>query len=209
MDKSPLSRLSPELRNNIYERALFERRPVSISKNFWTEPALLRTCKQIREEAELLFYSMNNFTCVTNVYDDHALCLAQWLGNGPKLKLALIKSLTLSIEVPGSGENWRFGDQKTLHQENYEALTKALHRSTFGRRRTEQVLRCSVNGKHDGLTCEQLSKLSKPDIRLHALATGFMLGFAFPKRYIEASSGEDLQPLWMELSTSRLEMLAQ
>lgn len=74
MENSPIGALPGELRNLIYEFALFEPNGVATA----TEPGLLRTCKTIREEAELMFYALNHFH--TTVHEDrisHNLC--RWL----------------------------------------------------------------------------------------------------------------------------------
>ncbi|KAF2483330.1 hypothetical protein BDY17DRAFT_310361 [Neohortaea acidophila] len=107
MDRSPLGALAPELRNRIYELALYERRPVSISKNFWAEAALLRTCKQVRQEAELLFYSINDFIFVTDLQENEDWKrLLHWVQRAPTQKFALIKSFTVQVEAPGRELPW-------------------------------------------------------------------------------------------------------
>ncbi|KAF2215876.1 hypothetical protein CERZMDRAFT_81966 [Cercospora zeae-maydis SCOH1-5] len=59
-EQSPLLRLSPELRNLIYEYALTE--PTSQEPNLLLpQPALTRTCDRIRRESLLLYYALNNF----------------------------------------------------------------------------------------------------------------------------------------------------
>ncbi|KAK5704352.1 hypothetical protein LTR97_003370 [Elasticomyces elasticus] len=59
---SRLLDLPPELRNAIYEYALVIHQPITISKTSqWTQPGLLRACKQIRQEAAPIYYGMNQF----------------------------------------------------------------------------------------------------------------------------------------------------
>jgi hypothetical protein len=67
-DAFQTARLPAELRNKIYHLGLYERRPVAISKTIANpEAALLRTCKQIRHEALLLFPQINDFTFITDL----------------------------------------------------------------------------------------------------------------------------------------------
>ncbi|KAK5684304.1 hypothetical protein LTS10_004171 [Elasticomyces elasticus] len=54
--------LPPELRNAIYEYVLVIEQPITITKTSkWTQPGLLRVCKQIRHEAASLYYNTNKF----------------------------------------------------------------------------------------------------------------------------------------------------
>lgn len=157
MERSPLASLSPELRNHIYELSLYERRPVAISPEFSSEASLLRTCKQIREEAQLLFYSINDFTCVVKLRDGNYEHLPHWLRSGPREKLSLVRSLTIRIEMPtkffdGLG---RFrGDAGPEQIEEPKEpfrhpIIDCLRRSDFGSRLRENVIKFSVNGMDD------------------------------------------------------------
>lgn len=76
---SPLWRLPPEMRNLIYEFALYQgdehgncpvRKSVGIP-----EPALLLTCKAVRKEAIGVFYSENRFLAVIRSFDPATLLL--------------------------------------------------------------------------------------------------------------------------------------
>ncbi|KAK5743813.1 hypothetical protein LTR17_002435 [Elasticomyces elasticus] len=59
---SLLLALPPELRNRIWEHTLVSREPhVKIDKETWRQPPLLRTCKQIRQEAGPMYYGLNKF----------------------------------------------------------------------------------------------------------------------------------------------------
>ncbi|CAK1366965.1 unnamed protein product [Cercospora beticola] len=53
--------LSAELRNEIYELALVKSEEIEITKETFAQPALLRTCRQIRAEAVQIYYSRNEF----------------------------------------------------------------------------------------------------------------------------------------------------
>lgn len=76
MDESPLAKLPPELRNRIYELALRQENPVRLHWTIWPEEkvhhmdatrstptilALTKTCRQIRQESNKLFYAVNRF----------------------------------------------------------------------------------------------------------------------------------------------------
>lgn len=64
---SPLLELPAELRNKIYFDVLVSEKPLGIAKQTHIydvrhkAPALLQTCRQIREEARTIFYSNNTF----------------------------------------------------------------------------------------------------------------------------------------------------
>ncbi|KAF7190953.1 hypothetical protein HII31_08112 [Pseudocercospora fuligena] len=61
--------LAAELRNRIYEHALVEEHTIAIHRNNITQPGLLRTCRQIREETRSMYYCGNNFKIETGAYD--------------------------------------------------------------------------------------------------------------------------------------------
>ena len=57
---SPLLKLSPELRNRIYEFALQEEDYIEIISRL-KPPSLLSTCTRIHDEATALWFELNNF----------------------------------------------------------------------------------------------------------------------------------------------------
>ncbi|CAK1366565.1 unnamed protein product [Cercospora beticola] len=67
MDKSPLGRLSAELRNEIYQLLVLADKPLAVCKNHSTpessatQPPITRVCRQIREESLGMFYHGNIF----------------------------------------------------------------------------------------------------------------------------------------------------
>lgn len=66
MDKSPLNKLSAELRNNIYEYAVTENEPLQVqslsgSANTAYPAAILDVCQHMRLECEAMFYASNTF----------------------------------------------------------------------------------------------------------------------------------------------------
>ncbi|KAK5134781.1 hypothetical protein LTR08_006156 [Meristemomyces frigidus] len=178
MENSPLSRLSPELRNQIYHLALYERRPVAITPNRTMEPSLLKTCKQIRNEAELLFYAINHFTAIITFSPSQHL--VYWLGQGPKQKLALIRSLTVRYERPGHGFH-PGGIARTANAVHYATFATrfALHNCTFGDRPIASVVRFFSNSAPDNVRMMETVKLGRVPLRLHVEATMLMMTAAF------------------------------
>lgn len=97
MDTSLFNNLPAEIRNIIYAYSLFSPDGVTIN----SEPALLRTCKQIRSEATLMYWAINNFKI--SIHEErlnHKLC--RWLQNAGS-RLRLVQSLTVHIEMPSVG----------------------------------------------------------------------------------------------------------
>lgn len=58
---SRLQSLPAELRNRIYRETFNHDEPVTITSNHFPEPALLRVCKQLRNEASPIFYGERTF----------------------------------------------------------------------------------------------------------------------------------------------------
>lgn len=56
-----LLELPAELRNKIYEYALYAKEKIAVTTSL-TEPSLLETCHMIRKEARSMWYTSNNFT---------------------------------------------------------------------------------------------------------------------------------------------------
>ena len=61
MEQSPLLRLPGELRNKIYEYVLVEDYPIDVFPGMTQPPALLATCKTIRNEGIVIWVSNNLF----------------------------------------------------------------------------------------------------------------------------------------------------
>jgi len=75
---SLLAKLSPEIRNLIYELALIEEADVEITVN--REAGLSETCRQIRQEFLGLYYSLNTFRAMVFGRDYCALdFIKRWL----------------------------------------------------------------------------------------------------------------------------------
>ncbi|KAK5701637.1 hypothetical protein LTR97_004455 [Elasticomyces elasticus] len=64
---SRLLDLAPELRNHIYRMAVIHDQPIVVSTQGYNIPPLLSVCKQIRHEAESVFYYENAFE--TELFD--------------------------------------------------------------------------------------------------------------------------------------------
>ncbi|KAK5725224.1 hypothetical protein LTR17_013176 [Elasticomyces elasticus] len=91
MDKSPLSLLPGELRNQIYELALHEPDDIVLETTYGkvTAPvntrALARTCRQLRNETHEMFFNCNDFTMKCHYfshgdtsYDVSVFAMAAW-----------------------------------------------------------------------------------------------------------------------------------
>lgn len=153
MDSSPLAKLSPELRNAIYHLALYERRPVAISPHYSVEPGLLRVCKQIRQEAELIFYDINAFSAMTqtNGEMDH---ITNWLQRLSPHKATLIKTFNLVLELSGRKCCARCFVPDLLQGETAMSVLQCIDelRQQFSSKQSvECVVRCVVNGSDDSM----------------------------------------------------------
>ncbi|KAI6831035.1 hypothetical protein KC342_g8117 [Hortaea werneckii] len=80
---SPLLKLSPELRNWIYDEVLISERIVRLTddmgKRIWSVPPLLQTCQWIQDEAMEMYYAQNSF--LVSAVDEEVcrVMLARWL----------------------------------------------------------------------------------------------------------------------------------
>jgi len=76
MDASPFTRLSPELRNTIYEFVFTSDYAITLQYN-GTQHALTKTCRQFRHETLRMYYSLARLNA--HLDDGPATPLAQWL----------------------------------------------------------------------------------------------------------------------------------
>ena len=88
--------LAAELRNTIFEYVLLDKNKIVITKKTFRKPALLRTCKQIQNEAGPIYYGPENkFGFVVKNYDALTLkhfCIASqglWRGSPPKFSMRM------------------------------------------------------------------------------------------------------------------------
>lgn len=66
MESSPFAKLSPELRNEIYELALRSNRTTLELRDMKNYNGLTQTCRQIRTECQAMLYALNNFAFTTS-----------------------------------------------------------------------------------------------------------------------------------------------
>ncbi|KAK5694957.1 hypothetical protein LTR17_024748 [Elasticomyces elasticus] len=66
---SRLLDIAPELRNHIYRMAIIHNQPIVVSTQGYNIPPLLSVCKQIRHEAESIFYYENAFETELSDYN--------------------------------------------------------------------------------------------------------------------------------------------
>ncbi|KAK5112308.1 hypothetical protein LTR85_011580 [Meristemomyces frigidus] len=200
MNHFPLLRLPPEIRNVVYHIALYERRPVAISPNRPSEPSLLKTCKQIRQETELMFYAINDFTTTMTIGPHKHL--VHWLSK-PQRKLALIKSFTVRIELPG----FDFWDVDALAEisrtermgptgRDLPTILTIVRRCAFGQRALESVLRFSVNGAGDDLRYFDALQLDLETFRKHFMAELLLMMVVFGSDAMDAMLEEEEPGCW-------------
>ncbi|KAK6392664.1 hypothetical protein LTR65_003437 [Meristemomyces frigidus] len=102
---SLLLRLPPELRLSIWEFALVEDGPVRVTP-LLQQPGLLRTCRQIREEAMKTWLHSNFFWF--DVVDCDATLIKAFVKHARQLISTLGLALTLRGGCDGNGrEHWR------------------------------------------------------------------------------------------------------
>ncbi|KAF2170181.1 hypothetical protein M409DRAFT_19784 [Zasmidium cellare ATCC 36951] len=106
--------LPPELRNDIYERALIQPTTITVTHSL-KDPKLLRTCRQIRFEARKIFYLRNSFRVVVHncdarllaAFERHIAQFEQW--EGGKIKVETLLYIAISgRKVWGNLVQWCF-----------------------------------------------------------------------------------------------------
>lgn len=145
MDNSPFARLSAELRNKIYEFVLVEIKPRVELHQFPSSNNLTKTCRQIRRESSLIFWSSNHFL----EYDArdwdliriraHPRCArtALLLNSLGKEVASCIKCLTLVLDV---GILYKF--------HGLESGGKKLGEARAAERRETRVVKATDWGAH-------------------------------------------------------------
>ncbi|KAK5715099.1 hypothetical protein LTR15_010515 [Elasticomyces elasticus] len=113
-DEKPclLLKLSAELRNNIYELVLLSEDSIDIRTE--TQPAIARTCRQIREECIQIYYGQSKFEFVTaSAQDDTLDDIAHWLERiGPE-HCRVLSTIKIKTGVPNG---LMLDDEDTTHQ---------------------------------------------------------------------------------------------
>lgn len=107
MDNSPLGRLSPELRNQIYElvfqpsnRSYLQVRPTRLdAANFAQTIAIAQTCRQVRAEARLLFFATNDFRFDCSSAPKSLVAPTRWLQNVGPDALEVMRSMLIGSVV--------------------------------------------------------------------------------------------------------------
>ncbi|KAF7189273.1 hypothetical protein HII31_09426 [Pseudocercospora fuligena] len=151
MDKSPLQKLAPELRNRIYEAVLVsDSCLVTTCENAWfgpilptaTQPLITKVCKQMREETLRLFYNSNTFQILLQIPGNDAntpskqtLDARNWLLKvDPEChKSVKILNLYLEFEVLCSA----FRDTLRNVTAELKLLSKLLHRCGYNSSRLQ------------------------------------------------------------------------
>ncbi|KAH9842189.1 hypothetical protein Tdes44962_MAKER01567 [Teratosphaeria destructans] len=110
--RSPLLALAPELRNEISELAVVEPDGITIPASGKVKlPALLAVCREVRQEAEGVYFGMNTFKSVVGFKD---FSVINWFANLTERQRRLTKKI--SIKFSASVE------LKKLHCELVKAL---------------------------------------------------------------------------------------
>ncbi|EME43149.1 hypothetical protein DOTSEDRAFT_54046 [Dothistroma septosporum NZE10] len=167
MENSKLGKLPAELRNLIYEFALRSPADVQIRR----EPGILWTCKQIRAEAEQMFYAVNDFFGIEHEdHESHGLC-CEWLKTKASY-LHLIRSLTIRCEMPSLGRKVPQIDPTQVEEMDDEVAFRGfyhqlhimdeLREAQFGRD-VGNVVRFTLNGAHDVESFDQIDAMSTED----------------------------------------------
>lgn len=168
MESSCLGRLPPELRNTIYEHALYEPRGAEI----WTEPGLLRTCSAIRAEAELMYYAINDFsTTMHEDYMNHDLC--QWLQHKAGQRIGLIRALKINVEMPSIRDKYST-DVTAAEEEDITNtsdlgffqlmhIIESIRAAKFRDLWAENIVTWTLNGAGDAETFQHIDSMSISD----------------------------------------------
>ena len=138
MDASSLARLSPELRNRIYEFALFRPEgvliPFSRSNRSYlprspnAQLALTTVCREVRAETKLLFYAVNTFVLQTHASDPGIFLdikehdLRQWLNIFGPGRIQVLGGVSLHLGT--------FEDNNTRLADLGEALARVRRQLT-------------------------------------------------------------------------------
>lgn len=104
-----LDKLPAELRNDIYSLVLISGDPIDVEdmKSIHARTALLRTCRQVREEASGLFYGDNTFRTLWTI--DEEITGLSWLF---RLGHARASQITRMIIAPNIS-NGRFEENRS------------------------------------------------------------------------------------------------
>jgi len=121
MESSIFATLPGELRNLIWEYALYE--PTGVPIN--THPGLLQTCKAIRSEAEQMFYAVNHFQAVIQE-DNIRPQVGKWLQNLGEAKRKLIRGLQVHCVIASAATVADDADELTFDKEE-DSFMQLMH----------------------------------------------------------------------------------
>lgn len=124
MDVSPFGKLSPELRNIIYELCCRREGVVFVTHQ---QPAITRVCKQIRAESILLSYNVPQFFACAISSPNISRYVVDWLRTQQQRNLDQIRLLRIYTEVesiPKGGED--------EHEDEWMYVAAALAKFGFG-----------------------------------------------------------------------------
>ena len=115
MDDSPLRRLPPELRNQIYTLAMALPKHPCTNGGEHRDPPLTQVCKEIRQDTLLMFYAVN--TIFTLVFWRKGTVqpprVARWLNEVDSVRCSAIKKIRICLNVdswpPRHAENFELG----------------------------------------------------------------------------------------------------
>ncbi|CZT21871.1 uncharacterized protein RCC_07737 [Ramularia collo-cygni] len=172
METSLLSSLPAEIRNSIYAYALFEPNGVYIN----SEPALLATCKQIRGEASLMYWAVNQFHAnIREQSSNRSFC--RWLKKADP-RLCLIESLVIHIDMPSIGPEAVPDDGPSEKSPcgfvNLMHIVDMLRQANWRRPHIENVISFRLNGACDSETFESIDAMSE-DLQDHFRGSKFFL----------------------------------
>ena len=168
--QSPFERLPAELRNHIYEYALYEPSGAKI----WNEPSLLYTCKSIRAEAELMYYAINHFTI--DIHEErigHDLC--RWLKTKAGPRTRLIRSLSIHVQMPSlmeqpnvltdldNDDDDEFEDCGSIGFMQLLHVMESVRKASFSQEPVEKVVSFTVNGARDDEKFDKIETMSSTD----------------------------------------------
>ncbi|KAK4549907.1 hypothetical protein LTR36_005208 [Oleoguttula mirabilis] len=83
--RCPLLELSAELRNRIYEMALVSGEEVVVTRQSFAEPALIKSCHQIRDETLQVYYEQHNFALDAPSFD--STVAVRWTAKAQKMAM--------------------------------------------------------------------------------------------------------------------------
>lgn len=134
--KSKLLLLPPEIRNYIYELALPSPYGVVHAGYSRTAP-LVRTCRQARQEALLMYYQLNTFRF--QYYRDHLMMhVLQHFTLLKTIEISMFRGAMFTLTV----DDWRLRLRRYVHLQNLSVQDmRDLHRRETGLRKGRRFLK--------------------------------------------------------------------